>query len=209
MVIGDRFAWAHLPKTAGTATVAMFQAFDDLVRFADSPDDVDAHARFRERPQQIEGKLLVLNLRRLPAWVISRACYVSRHGVYPDFEPIPLPGPQALAESSFPDGRLELFTDGGRLEIDRWLRTESIEDDVVSFVSELRGVTDDERARVRQVGRVNSLDYERDVSRWFTPAQIEQLYRSNPVWAAVEERVYGNVLGKAFGKAYGKAAAFA
>jgi hypothetical protein len=197
MVIGDRFAWAHMPKTAGTATVAMFQAFDDLVRFADSPDDVDAHVRFRERPEQTDGKLLVLNIRRLPAWVISRAFYVSRHGVYPDFEPIPLPSPQALVESSFPDGRLALFTDDGRLEIDRWLRTESIADDVVSLVSELRGVTEEERARVRQVGRVNALDYDHDVSRWFTPAQIDQLYRSNPVWAAVEEHAYGNVYGKA------------
>jgi hypothetical protein len=197
MVIGDQFAWAHLPKTAGSATVAMFHACDDLVRFADSPEDVDAHVRFRERPEQIEGKVLVLNIRRLPAWVISRAYYVSRHGVYPDFEPIPLPGAKALAESSFPDGRLALFTDDGRLGIDRWLRAESLADDLLSFVAELRGVTDMERERVRQVGRVNALDYDHEVSRWFTPAQIEQLYRSNPVWAAVEERVYGNVYGKA------------
>jgi hypothetical protein len=196
MVIGERFAWAHLPKTAGTAAVAMFQAFDELVHFADSPDDVDAHVRFRERPDQIDGKLLVLNIRRLPAWVISRAWYVSRHGVYPDFDPIPLPGAQALAESSFPDGRLALFTDDGRLEIDRWLRAESLAGDVVSFVSGFRGVTEEERARVRQVGRVNALDYDHDPSRWFTPAQIEQLYRSNPVWASVEERAYGNVYGK-------------
>jgi hypothetical protein len=196
MVIGDRFAWAHLPKTAGTAAVAMFNACDDLVRFADSPEDADAHVRFRERPEQIEGKLLVLNIRRLPAWVISRACYVSRHGVHPDFEPIPLPGAEALAQSSFPDGRLALFTDGGRIDIDHWLRAESLAEDLLSFVAGLRAVTDDERERVRQVGRVNSLDYDHQVSRWFTPAQIEQLYRSNPVWASVEEQVYGNVYGK-------------
>jgi hypothetical protein len=38
---------------------------------------------------------------------------------------------------------------------------------------------------------VNALDYDRQISRWFTPAQLEQLYLSNPAWAAVEERVYG------------------
>jgi hypothetical protein len=193
MVIGDGFAWAHLPKAAGTATVAMFGAFEGLVRFSDSPDDVDAHVNFSERPEQIEGKLLVLNIRRLPAWVISRACYVSRHGVYPSFEPIAMPAPQELAASSFPDERLALFTDGGRLEVDRWLRVESLAGDVIELVSELRDVTDDERARVTDVGRVNALDYDHRVSRWFTPAQVEQLYRSNPAWAAVEERVYGRV----------------
>jgi hypothetical protein len=193
MVIADRFAWAHLPKAAGTATIAMFNAFEGLVRFADSPDDVDAHVSFSERFEQVERKLLVLNVRRLPAWVISRAHYVSRRGVYPSFEPIPMPASQELAESSFPDERLALFTDGGRLDIDRWLRVESLADDVIDLVSELRGVTDDERARVADVGRVNALDYDRRVSHWFTPAQVEQLYRSNPAWAAVEQRVYGRV----------------
>jgi hypothetical protein len=193
MVIGDRFAWAHLPKTAGTATVEMLSAFEGLVRFADSPHEVDAHVRFSERPEQIEGKLLVLNIRRLPAWAISRARYVSRHGVYPDFEPIPMPTPQELARSSFPDERLALFTDGGRLEIDRWLRVESLAHDVVEFVSELRDVTDDERDRVTGVGRLNALDYDDRDAPWFTPAQVDRLYRSNPAWAAVEERAYGSV----------------
>jgi hypothetical protein len=193
MVIGDRFAWAHLPKAAGTATVAMFRAFEGLVRFADSPDDVDAHLNFGDRRVQVEGKLLVLNIRRLPAWVISRAYYVSRHGVYPEFEPIPLAMPRELAESTFPDERLALFTGDGRLEIDHWLRAESLAGDVIAFVSELREVTAAERAGVHQVGRVNALDYDHDVSRWFTPAQVERLYLSNPGWAAVEERVYGGV----------------
>jgi hypothetical protein len=201
MVIGDRFAWAHLPKAGGTATVAMFRAFEGLVRFADSPDDVDAHLNFGDRPEQVEGKLLVLNIRRLPAWVISRAFYVSRHGVYPDFEPIPLPAPGELARSTFPDERLALFTGDGRFVIDRWLRTESLADDVVAFVSELRDVTAAERAHVHEVGRLNAFEYDRDVSRWFTPAQVEQLYLGNPAWAAVEERVYGKVHGRAVANA--------
>ena len=199
MVIGDRFAWSHLPKAAGTATVAMFQSFDGLVRQADSPDDIDAHLTFADRAELLDGKLLVLNLRRLPAWVISRATYVSRHGVYPSFEPIPFPSSCELAESSFPDERLALFTGGGRFEPDRWLRAESLAEDVISFVSELRDVTDAERARVRAVGHLNALEYDHEVGRWFTPAEIELLYRSNPLWAATEERLYE-------GAAYGDAA---
>jgi hypothetical protein len=193
MVIGERFAWAHMPKTAGSATVAMFRTFAGLVRFADSPDDVDAHVTFGDRREQVKGKLLVLNIRRLPTWVISRAHYVSRHGVYPDFEPIPMPSPSELAESSFPDERLALFTDGGALRIDRWLRAESLADDVIDFVSELRDVDDSERDRVRAFDRINALDYDHDVSGWFTPAEIERLYERNPGWAAVEQSAYGEV----------------
>ena len=193
MVIGERFAWAHMPKTAGTATVEMLRAFDGLVAVADSPDGVDAHVTFADRRDQVAGKLLVMNLRSLPAWVISRALYVSRHGVHPDFEPIPMPAAHELAESSFPDARLALFTDGGSFELDRWLRAESLAEDLIDFVSELRDVDDVERERVRAVGRLNALDYDHDVSRWFTPAQVERLYGSNPRWAAVEETVYGEV----------------
>jgi hypothetical protein len=193
MVIGERFAWAHMPKTAGTATIQMLGAFDGLVAFADSPDDVDAHVTFADRSEQVEGKLLVLNLRRLPAWVASRAHYVSRHGVHPDFEPIAMPRAHELAESSFPDDRLALFTDGGALEIDRWLRAESLADDLIDFVSGLRDVTDGERELVRAVGPINALDYDHDISRWFTPAQVERLYERNPTWAEIEETVYGEV----------------
>jgi hypothetical protein len=193
MVIGDDFAWAHMPKTAGTATTTMFEAFDDLVRFADSPEGEDAHRTFEDRRLEVEGKLLVLNLRRLPAWVVSRAHYVSRHGVHPDFVPIPMPSPGDLAESSFPDERLRLFTADGRLEIDRWLRAESLADDVIDFVSDLRDVSEDEAARVRAVGPLNALDYDHDVTSWFTRGELTRLYETNPVWAALEERVYGEV----------------
>src|SRR5690349_997434 len=175
MVFGDRFAWAHLPKTAGSATVMMLGAFEGLIRSVDSPYAEEAHVTFGERLDQVDGKLLVLNIRRLPAWVISRAYYVSRKGVWPDFEPIPVPSADELADSSFPDQRLALFTDDGRLEIDRWLRAEALVDDVLAFVSELRAVTSEEHACVREVGLVNALDYDHDVSRWFTPAQLERL----------------------------------
>src|SRR2546426_5441637 len=184
MVIGERFAWAHLPKTGGTATAEMFRVFPNIVQFADPPDSVDAHVPFRDRAGQIEDKLLVLNFRRLPAWVLSRAQYVCHHGVYPDFKPIPHGSPQQLAESSFPDQRLALFTDDGGLQIDRWLRVETLAEDFLGFVCELHEVTEEERALVLKVGAVNALDYDRDVSHWFNPEQLETLYRSNPAWAA-------------------------
>ena len=110
MVIGDDFVWAHLPKTGGDATLAMFRVFPDLVQFADPDDSNDKHAQFESRAQEIRGKVLAMNFRRLPAWVLSRAQHVARRGIYPDYEPQPMGTPDELAESSFPDDRASCST---------------------------------------------------------------------------------------------------
>jgi hypothetical protein len=44
------------------------------------------------------------------------------------------------------------------------------------------------------VGRVNEGRYHRDLQTHFTSEQLARLYRLNPVWAAVERRVYGDTL---------------
>src|SRR5262245_36622747 len=120
MVIGVGFAWAHLPKTGGDATLAMFRLFPDLIEFADPDDTNDKHAFFHSRAAEIRGKVLAMNIRRLPAWVLSRAQHVSRRGLYPDYEPQPMGTPDELADSSFPDERLLLYTSEGRFQPDRW-----------------------------------------------------------------------------------------
>src|SRR5215212_3736115 len=55
MVIGERFAWAHLPKTGGTATVELFQLFPELIVHGDFEDTNEKHTRFDERPKEVEG----------------------------------------------------------------------------------------------------------------------------------------------------------
>src|SRR2546425_495771 len=152
MVIGKTFAWAHLPKAGGDATAAMFRLFPDLVEFQDPVDSDAKHPSFQDRAGLVAGKRLVLNIRRLPAWVLSRAHHVNREGLAPDYEPLPMDSPHELSESSFPDYRLGTFTDDGRLEIGAWLRMESLAEDFLRFVSELRDVTEEERARVGELG---------------------------------------------------------
>jgi hypothetical protein len=194
MVIGKSFAWGHLPKAGGDATAAMFQIFDDLVDQLDPPDSDVKHTLFRDRLEQIENKRLILNFRRLPEWVLSRAHHVNKRGLAPDYEPQPMQSPHELSQSEFPDFRLGTFTDEGRLHIDRWLRVESLADDFLAFISELRDVSDAERARVLELGVVNEGHYDRQLEHWFTPEQIEEMYRRNPVWAAIEARLYGDLV---------------
>jgi hypothetical protein len=194
MVIGERFAWAHLPKTGGSATLELFQLFPELILLADSEDSNEKHTRFEEREAQIAGKQLVMNIRRLPFWVLSRAQHVARWGVFPDYEPIPIPSADELADSDFPDSRLTIYTADGRFEIDRWLRMEHMAEDFLDFVSAHTDVTEERRAAVFAMPMVNTHEYDRELAAWFTPDQIERMYERNPLWEALERRLYGDLV---------------
>jgi hypothetical protein len=191
MVIGERFAWAHLPKAGGSATTELFRLFPELIEFEDVDNNNDKHTLFRDREDRITGKELAMNLRRLPFWVLSRAQHVARWGVHPDYQPIPMDSPKQLSESVLPDSRLALFTDNGRFHIDRWLRMEDLAEDFLSFVSGLTEVSDDARAKVTDLAPVNALRYDHEIGHWFSQQQIDSMYEHNPVWAELERSLYG------------------
>jgi len=193
MVIGERFAWAHLPKTGGSATLELFLLFPELIVFADVEESNAKHTTFKEREREIAGKTLLMNLRRLPFWVLSRAQHVARWGVHPDYEPIPMASPEELSQSDFPDNRLALYTDGGRFAIDRWIRMEHLAEDFMGFVSDLTDVTSEQRNTALQLPLVNTHDYDHELASWFTPEQVERMYERNPVWAGLEQELYGGL----------------
>ena len=188
MVIGQTFAWGHLPKTAGNATVAMFGLFPDLVL---SAEPAGKHVPFASREEQIGDRMLVGNLRRLPNWTLSWAHWRA----HPERDVVhPLDSPAVMASVPRADQILAVFTDQGRLHIDRWLRTEHLAKDFTAFVGELRELSDEERHKIATFEQVNALDYEHDVMQWFTPRQIRKMYERNPAWAAAEQRVYGDLV---------------
>jgi hypothetical protein len=193
MVIGEQFAWAHLPKTGGMATQKMFQVFPHLIVSGDFVETNEKHTPFADRAEQVRGKLLAMNLRRLPVWVLSRAQHAARWGTYPEYNPIPMSSPEQLADSSFPDTRIELFTGRGRFNIDRWLRTDSLAHDFLDFISEFTDVTDEQRQQVLGLGQVNAHQYDHDIRNWFDPEMIERMYERNPLWAKLEHQVYGDL----------------
>ncbi len=193
-MIGKRFAWAHLPKTAGDTTAAMFAAVPGLVRFADPEDSEDKHLPFFAREQEVAGKLLAMNIRRLPSWTLSAAHHRARHGLHPEYRPLPLETPEQMTGKTDADDLLRWMTDHGRFRVDRWLRTEELVEDLLGLLDELGVLSTAVAAAVRATPRRNEGAYERDMARRFTPAQIECLYARNPGWAAVERQAYGSLL---------------
>ena len=195
MVIGDRFAWGHLEKTGGDATLQLFEQVPQLVRFADPVDAHDKHRSFAAREAEVRGKVLALNLRRLPTWILSKAQHAARHGTHPDYAPWYMASPHEMASSTEPDERLAAFTGGGRFQVDRWLRTEHLAEDFLSFVAELGPVSKAQRRAITDLARVHgsaTQGYDHRIEHWFTLAQVRAMYERNPVWAALEHRLYGD-----------------
>jgi hypothetical protein len=193
VVIGRRFAWAHLPKTAGDATCTMLLAVPGLVRSADPLNSNDKHMPFFGREADVNGKLLAMNIRRLPAWALSGAQHKARHGVHPDYVPEPLEDFDQIATRTDADDLLRWMTDHGRFGVDRWLRAEAIAEDVLALLEELGELTPAVREAVLAVGRVNEGGYPPELVDEFTAEQLERLYGLNPQWAAIERRVYGDL----------------
>jgi hypothetical protein len=164
-----------------------------LIVFGDFDASNAKHTPFAERADEIAGKTLALNIRRLPFWVLSRAQHVARWGIHPDYVPIPMASPQELSESNFPDTRLAIYTDDGRFRIDSWIRIEHLVNDFLEFVSPLTDVTEERSEAVRSVPMVNAHAYDHDLSSWFSQEQIERLYQRNPGWAALERQLYGGL----------------
>jgi|RhiMetdeSRZDD1v2_1073273.scaffolds.fasta_scaffold126183_4 hypothetical protein len=195
MVIGERFAWCHMQKTGGDVTLQLFNLFPQLVVQADPRNTQAKHASFAEREDQIRGKLLACNIRRLPAWLLSWDQHHSQlRSLSADGTPVVMSSPQQLAELPRADRRLAHFTDGGRFHIDRWLRLEHLAEDFAGFIAHFADLTDDRRHDIEHYPQVNTLEYDHDLEHWFTPEQVRRMYESNPVWAALEERVYGDLV---------------
>lgn len=193
MVIGRRFAWAHLPKTAGDATYRMFEAVPGLIEFADPLDSNDKHLPFFAREAEVSGKLLCMNIRRLPAWALSGAQHKAAHGLHPDYRPQPLESFDEITSRTDADDLLRWMTDHQRFRIERWLRAEALEEDVLSLLEALGEGGVETRAKVLAVGRVNVGNYAHELQSQFTDAQVQRLYALNPDWAAIERRVYGGL----------------
>lgn len=184
MVIAERFAWGHLPKTGGDATLCMFHYFPKLVTFADDRRAESKHAPFASREAEVRDKLLVLNIRRLPAWTISWFQHQFRYNGRP------MPSPREMSESTMGDQMVSLFADHGRFNIGRWLRMENLSQDFLSFIGEYTQVPDAVAEKINSFGIVNATAYDHSVEHWFNARQVARIYASNPLWASIEELVY-------------------
>jgi hypothetical protein len=194
MVVGREFVWAHLPKAAGDTTLSLFGLFPELVISADSATRREKHALFTQRSDQVSGKRRVMNIRRLPHWLLSYTMFKTKRGLAPHHTPLPMDSPRQMAESIAADRNLVNYLDRGPRTIDIWLRVERLAEDFLAFVEELTDVDADRRRLVLARPRENERPYDRELSHWFSDDFVVRMYESNPLWAWIEREVYGDTL---------------
>lgn len=194
MVKAKHFVWAHIPKTGGDSTLALFrQVKGATLTFL---EDERKHDSFRR--QGVSGVRRIANMRRLPLFVRSWASHYGQHGKW-NRQNIDQP----FTREQLVAGKLwwlEPYTTRWRLvhldtviadyyeieSVDEWLRLENLFADFQRIVGSYVDVS-----AVRASHWENRGAYRRD--RWFSREEVRRIYDSCPRWTALEERIYGAV----------------
>jgi hypothetical protein len=200
MIIGPDFVWLHFPKCAGTFTEHLIRKYfqdDSTLQFdAIDPLNVIWHQSIRQREKtagiNLQGRDIISNFRRLPSWIISRIRYEERRtgkkvprdllvqGRFFDIN-----GTEASADKT-----LLKFSERG---VDKWIRVENLRNDFVDVFSEYLDLPSKMTESDFNV-LMNTSGDSINVDLFFTAIEMELLYKSNPVWAAREEMLYGELL---------------
>ncbi|HNX68302.1 MAG TPA: hypothetical protein PLL75_00975 [Candidatus Omnitrophota bacterium] len=208
MFITERFCWGHLGKTGGDSTKAMFDllGLKDIL-LAHGKEDPDKHKFFSDHPDLCAGKPRILNIRRLPMWLVSRWNHLYRrdHLQKIDRERI-TEGLVGMTGKASADQVLAPFLDSG---IDHWLRVEYLAEDFIKTLQKFISIPDSVKIKIREIRLNRGADIalhaakdflgtgyvsaESVVLRCFSPQDIKRMYDQNPRWAAIERKVYGNL----------------
>lgn len=198
MVIGERFAYGHIPKTGGDAVHDWLAQIDGLE--IDPTSEARKHHFFWER--NVQKEIYALSIRRLPSWALSYLHELAFHPKSAEYYGIP-PSDTTRPEHAFrlrPDDYLRQHQKGGRT-IKVWLRMEYLFDDVVRFIDEcIEPITPHLLKCLEAVPTKGRRNYDHDIGAFFTSAQIAELYERNPLWAAAESLAYGQLCPEATGK---------
>lgn len=198
MIVGPGFIWLHFPKCAGTETEAILRRLfgqDPALAFdAVAPGRINWHHAIPERQRAVPGfavagRAVICNIRRLPAWLLSRVhsglVRAPEHGVTREM----------LLRGCFPrhDGHILSADDLMRRytahPVTHWIRTEHFAADFRTAFAPYLPLP----AEIAMPGANRAaIPYIRDIRFHFTEAEIAGLYRANPVWATMEARIYGS-----------------
>jgi tellurite resistance-related uncharacterized protein len=191
VIVTKTFVWAHIPKTAGDTVATILGMFPEIIEFADPIKSPDKHTPFKNRPEFVGGRQRVLNIRRLPSWILSYSAHKSRNGVYPDLRPSPMASAEEMSESVVANRILSNHTEAGSVWPDRWIRVEHLVDDVLSLLDEHVEVTPKKRKKIEAMKPKNEgRNYERSPGAWFTEEMISRMYEHNPLWKQAEQLAY-------------------
>lgn len=204
MIVSDTFIWVHFPKCAGHTVDQAIRSvthgrsdirFDQRTEMASwhhSPED----RRKSDPSLTFADRRIISGFRRLPYWILSRVHYDASRSPY-----LTATRDMLLRGEFFERNGLVQRADAyaehySRSGVQRWIRTEHLAEDFERHFGDVLG-SQLARAAVRKLRKVvngSRLNYGRDLAYHFTPAELDGLYAANPVWAAIEREIYGDLL---------------
>lgn len=198
MIITRRLQWHHLPKTAGTSTDCLFERSGLPLLWRDSQLSPAKHLPPSAHPD-VQGilspeRLNVVNLRRLPAWLVSNYEHKRQlMGLQLELEPVM-------------KGLFYRHRDQQWLPADWWLlqlgvdsswqilRVENLLGDLLELLETFEPVSADAVAAMRHAPSLNRNSYNKNLGAWCSREDLVSMYEANPLWRSLELQVYGSLV---------------
>jgi hypothetical protein len=205
MVISDSFIWLHIPKTAGDATLLMFEELQHPWRLLDRHTDprkhgtiADAHARVPDS----RSFAVIANLRRLPEVALSYFHHMQRHAPnepfangrrwgdleFSEYIRWVIDHPKTQSYDWILDNHL------GDRDADHWLRaSSSLASSFIDVIGRHVEIPETTRERIHTLSANVGPYAKKSLDAWYAREEVEALYANCPRWAATESRVYGDL----------------
>jgi hypothetical protein len=202
MITSDDFVWLHFPKCAGTATERILKSIaKDNPRVAFDRRDIKNviwHQSIAQREKydqnfKIGARKIICNIRRLPAWLLSRIYYEHAR------PPHRIVSREMFAAGKFYEnkGFLSCADDYAKKysqpRVDHWIRTENFNADMQRVFSQYFKLGPHYIEDRAEIVNASKIEYIPEIGFYFTKADLAALYAANPVWAEIEMRVYGSL----------------
>lgn len=201
MIVGDSFIWLHFPKCAGVAFEAGLRGKlghrSDIHFDERNPDNAIWHHNLAARAAydpsfDPAGRTVFGCFRRLPSWLLSRTFFEMKRNPHLEHTREMLTSGEFYIKGGgtrTPDQVIGLFAD----DVHHWMRSERLEEDFrTSMAPLLPDIRDTDEPLFPRRNATSKID--RNVRFYFTPAEIARLYDAAPLWAQIEEKVYGSLL---------------
>lgn len=207
MIITDKIIWMHVGKAAGTTTRGMFYylkgSIDPSIEMNGNVfykhDNITIRTTKYDPPfeysrEELLAKDKILNIRRLPSYILSRSEYRLKIKNTPYTK----------------DNMLKGFSEGGGHpghHVDRvlekyieenepvhWLRSEHINEDFIKCMSNYYDLTDEHKKHLLPAKYNTNDNYDKNINNLFSKSDMEEMYNNCPLWTKYEEEIYGDLL---------------
>jgi hypothetical protein len=220
VIYGEKFVWGHIPKTAGSSTADMFLLFPSLIKYYNGHTPIPKkhkhigiqHAGFNYMAENLgkdfSNKKKILNIRPLPYWILSWCFHFDTYGLNNIKQPFDEEQYEFLRQGKIKqihsDGKLfkihtgdEWLASFSSHEVDYWIRTDYLAEDFIKVASNFTEIDEDRKKKIKSIKanvNVKNKKYKKNLNEWFTQEDINTIYKNNPAWSKIEEKVYGKLV---------------